>query len=83
MRLIDPELSQGRGEKKQRNNEVLGRLWLLPAKDEKCNSGNEGRKNKPFDMVRVFEIAKQFIGTAAAPFFARNEPASDQLVAFE
>ena len=43
--LIDPQLGHGDAEKEQRDDEIFGRLRLLPAENEKRQAGDEARQN--------------------------------------
>jgi hypothetical protein len=55
--LIDPQLSDRGGQDQQRNNEILGRLRLLAAKDKKRQATCKHSKDNNLDVRRVFQIA--------------------------
>ena len=75
VRLIDPELRQRGREKEKRDDEILRRLRLLAAEDEKREPGDEGGEDRHLHAGRVFEAAQQLIRGATAAGLARGETA--------
>ncbi len=57
LRLVDPKLSNRRGQDQQRNNEILGRLRLLATKNEKREATDKHRKDHDLRVRQVFQIA--------------------------
>ena len=49
LRLVDPKLSNRRGQDQQRNNKILRRLGLLATKDEKRETTGKHRENNDLD----------------------------------
>jgi len=78
--LIDPELRHGNGQKQERDDEILRRFRLLPAKDEERQSGRESSKDQYFDGRRALKAAQQFVARAPPPYLSRGETTSHQSI---
>jgi hypothetical protein len=55
--LVDPKLSNRRGQDQQRDNKILGRLRLLATKNEKREATDKHRKDHDLGVRQVFQIA--------------------------
>ena len=71
--MIDPELGHCGREKKQRDDEVLRRLWLLSAENENGQTGDETAQDPEFDPgSRTRDSAAIRFASGAGAFCAKR-----------
>jgi hypothetical protein len=67
--MVDPQRGDRGRKEQQRDNETLGRLGLLAAKDQKRQAGDERGEDKHFDRASALKAVKQFVASPATPRF--------------
>ena len=67
--LIDPELRYCRRQDQKRNDKILGRFRLLPAKNKKSQPASERCKDHQLRIRGVLEVPPEFTPRPAAASF--------------
>ena len=82
-RLIDPEHHQRGQEKEERDDEILCRLRLVAAEDQKSETGDEAGEEATPSSRRNTPVRAAIRCGRDAGAFSRGEPAANQFAAFE